>query len=272
LDEPDSSARVLATFDDVWDLETPAGEVLAVVTPSIGDGPLNVVVGGEYALSAAPEPGDPAWLGLTCLKVGALEIGLAEAAVWEPRPDWAALRACWAKAGDRVSKLRRICEEEGAGGSLLALLDQPQNGHSVQAIGGAAAQQAVRSLKAGWAGDRSLLLKGAQKLAGLGGGLTPSGDDFLAGLMLWAWLAHPNPDAYCRAILEAAEGRTTTLSAAFLRAAARGECSARWHSLLTELLDIDERSLRAAARGVISHGATSGADAVAGFVLMRSAL
>ena len=40
-------------------------------------------------------------------------------------------------------------------------------------------------------------------------------------------------------IAEAAAPRTTTLSAAYLRAAARGECSAYWHSTFEALLKAD---------------------------------
>ena len=57
-------------------------------------------------------------------------------------------------------------------------------------------------------------------LAGLGDGLTPAGDDWLVGMMLWAWLAHAAPRRFCQVLSDAAVPRTTTLSAAFLQAAA----------------------------------------------------
>jgi len=107
-------------------------------------------------------------------------------------------------------------------------------------------------------------------LAGLGGGLTPAGDDFLAGTMLRAWLTQPTPRALCRALVTVAVPRTTTLSASFLRAAARGECSAPWHALLAAMGDepnsVVEAKITAAVQKILSHGATSGADSLTGFL------
>ena len=127
-------------------------------------------------------------------------------------------------------------------------------------------QRSARALAAGWDGDHLQLIQGAAGLAGLGGGLTPAGDDFLIGLMLWAWLAHPDPASFCRALSQAAIPRTTTLSAAFLRAAARGECSAAWHALLAALGEGGEAEIAAAAQDVMRPGATSGAGSLAGFL------
>jgi hypothetical protein len=86
--------------------------------------------------------------------------------------------------------------------------------------------------------------------------------------MIWAWLAHPSPEWFCRLLLKAAAPKTTLLSAAFLRAASRGECSAPWHDLLAAMEDRRERRVAAAIRNVVSRGHTSGADALAGFVWM----
>ena len=130
---------------------------------------------------------------------------------------------------------------------------------------------ATTALAAGWRGNHTELLSGAARLAGLGTGLTPAGDDFLAGLMTWAWLAHPAPRAFCQVVLGAAVPRTTVLSAAFLRAAAAGECSIAWHHLLAALSDRQKplrvsETLRGSVQEVLSHGHTSGADTLAGFL------
>jgi len=84
------------------------------------------------------------------------------------------------------------------------------------------------------------------------------------------WLAHPTPRSLCRALVEAAAPRTTTLSAAFLRAAAQGEWSAAWHVLLAALNEGTEVEITAAVQDVLAHGATSGADALAGFLWIGS--
>lgn len=241
-------------------------EVVALVTPDVGDGPLNVVVAGEAGLFAALEPGAAAALTAEGIAVGSLRVGLAGAVVWEPRPDWPALRARHATIAQRLPLLRAALRAAPAG-SLLALLD-PSMGAlpaAIERVG----RRALAALQAGWAGDMARLREGAAALAGLGGGLTPAGDDFLCGWMLGAWLAHPHPEALCRAVVEESAGRTTALAAALLRAAARGECGAAWHGLFDALgarHAVPLADIERAAAAVLAHGATSGADGLAGML------
>jgi hypothetical protein len=129
------------------------------------------------------------------------------------------------------------------------------------------ARGAAEALKACWElNDKARLRIGARQLAGLGGGLTPAGDDFLAGLMLGAWLIHPQPSSLCQVLIRAAVPHTTVLSGAMLRAAARGEFSAHWHELLAALAAGGTSRIARATRRALAHGATSGGDALAGFL------
>ncbi len=262
----------MAVFQHACDLVTTDGQVIAVVEPRIGNGPLNIVIDREDAPFRLLQPDAPARLDRRRLQLGGMEVALSGAAVWEPRPNWPALRARRPDAAIHRPSLRRLCQDRGPDGSLFTLLERTPPTASAHSPVGLTARRAVDALRTGWMGDPASLHKGARLLAGLGGGLTPSGDDFLAGLMLWAWLAHPDPDGFCRAVVDTAAELTTTLSAALLRAAARGECSAPWHALLAGLADEDDAALTAAAESVLSHGATSGADALTGFVWMQPPL
>lgn len=262
LQEQAFAARVLAIFDHACDLVTPAGDVVALVTPHIGDGPLNVVVEAEPGSFTALEPGMAAQVDGGYLRVGTtgrsplLDVVLERAEVWEPCPAWSVLRAQRAIIEGRLPLLRAI-----------ALRNAPAVGRDgISSY--ATAREAAESLRAGWEGDLVALRAGAARLAGRGGGLTPAGDDFLTGVMLRAWLAHPDPPVICRIIAEVAAPRTTTLSAAFLRAAARGECNAAWHRFLSALQTGTEDELATAVQGVLAYGATSGADTLAGFLWM----
>lgn len=261
-----SAGRVLASFDHACDLLTEGGDVVALVTPQVGSGPLNVVVDDSASCFASLEPGMPATLDADEIQVGELEIGLGEAAVWEPRPDWADLRARRAGIVARLPVLRLLSVEDAPAGSLLSILEGSSFDGSLRGAALAETERAVGALMDGWIGDLTRLREGAAQLAGLGGGLTPSGDDFLTGVMVWAWLAHPAPSSFCQAVVEAAAPLTTTLSAAFLGAAARGECDAAWHDLLYALAQEDGVELPKAAQDVLAHGVTSGADALAGFL------
>ena len=262
-------ARVLAVFEHACDLVAHDSDVVALVTSQVGDGPLNIVVNGGVGLFAQVDLDAPValecrgWVTPSLLCVGGLEVGLEQAAVWEPRPDWEALRSRRGAIVSRLPLLRTLCLSCALAGSLLALLETPQPDDAPVL---SAAREAAESLRLGWEGDLERLREGAAGLAGLGSGLTPAGDDFLTGAMLWAHLTHPTPAPLCRALVEVAAPRTTTLSAAFLRAAGRGECGAAWHALLAALSAGAEAEIAAAAREVLAHGATSGADSLAGFL------
>jgi hypothetical protein len=260
-------ARVLAVFDHACDLVTPEGDVIALVSSRIGDGPLNIVVKDAADLLPRISPDAPVMIGGHRLQIGQLEVDLSRATTWEPRPDWDVLRARRPAIAARLPLLWTACHRETPGCSLLALLNPPMPPAGPDQLTLSTARQAAQALQEGWDGDLERLQRGVTGLAGLGGGLTPAGDDFLVGAMLWAWIAHPAPAALCRTIAQAAVPRTTTLSAAFLRAAARGECGGAWHALLAALSEGDEDSITVAARGIVARGATSGADGLAGFLL-----
>jgi len=251
------SARVLAVFDQVCDLATPKGDVVALVLPGVGNGPLNIVVQAELGELAATVPGTPAWLDGDMLRIGDREVALEHAPVWEPCPDWSAHRARLQAITAGLPALRAFAQNHAPAGSLLATLDTTSP-H--------VALSQVRNSGPEWESDFTHLWQTAIHLAGRGIGLTPAGDDFLAGVMLWAWLAHPAPGPVCQTLVEVAAPRTTTLSAAFLRAAARGECDANWHRRLAALSTGDIVQLAPAVQQVAAHGATSGADMLAGFL------
>ena len=277
LREGPFAARVLAVFEHACDLTTPDGRVVALVLPQIGDGPLNIVVDGRPGDFAAVRPGMPAWLEGRRLEIGGLEIVLGRAMVWEPRPDWDMLRACRDGIVASLPRLWALSVCYAPASSFLTLAwgwvggpSRPVGTVSASGPLASVAREGAEALRMGWEGNSGQLREGAAQLAGLGSGLTPAGDDFLTGVMLWAWLAHSNPREFCRALVAAAVPRTTTLSAAFLRAAAGGECSAPWHRVLAALVGGAEDVLAASIRQVVACGATSGADTLAGFLWMGS--
>ncbi len=107
---------------------------------------------------------------------------------------------------------------------------------------------------------------GAEHLAGLGAGLTPAGDDFLCGAMLAVWLARDDAERCCQFTVNTASRRTTTLSAALLRESAKGHCSMAWQLFFAELANGKLRAIEDAIGKILSHGATSGGDCLAGFL------
>jgi hypothetical protein len=113
------------------------------------------------------------------------------------------------------------------------------------------------------AGDRARCVAAAAGLAGLGGGLTPTGDDVLLGVLYALWVWQPGGD-WPTLIARTAAPRTTTLSANFIRAAAVGEAVWQWHDLA--------RGDPAAVEHILAIGHSSGGEAWAAFAYANGVL
>ena len=110
----------------------------------------------------------------------------------------------------------------------------------------------------------------AAGLAGLGSGLTPAGDDVLAGILLVGALA--GDVAANKLALVAKKAQTHDISRAFLRWAALGQSIAPVHQLLAALTEQDHPLIERAQMAVASMGATSGADLLLGIEMALDAL
>ena len=114
--------------------------------------------------------------------------------------------------------------------------------------------------------DADAMLVAGVKLVGLGEGSTPAGDDYLVGVLHALALGRGRRSSLLAALVDIGESRTTTTSAAWLAAAARGEASPVWRSLLDALASGDEMDVGRAARAVRGTGHTSGAFSLRGFL------
>jgi hypothetical protein len=190
------------------------------------------------------------------LTVGDVMFDLACAELWDVRPDWDALRARRAQ----VAAAAYIARRSIAGLQSERLLKQA----------GPAVEAAAAAFQDAWkrrACDK--LVAAARALCGLGPGLTPAGDDWLAGWLLAQHLSADPASLRDLACLfaEIVATRTTTLSRAFLECAAAGEADEHWHALLHALARDPMTSLPIyqSTNVILTHGATSGAAMLAGF-------
>jgi Protein of unknown function (DUF2877) len=124
------------------------------------------------------------------------------------------------------------------------------------------------------AGDLANAVDAAERIVGLGPGLTPSGDDVLAGLLVALrlmggavhgaetaiWLA----DWIGAAVTADAGTRTTAISATLLHCAARGQAAAEVAAVLRALAG--QEPLTPAVRRLLAAGHTSGADLIWGLL------
>jgi len=239
--------RILHIFDQVCNLINERSEVLSIVTPQIGNGPFNLVVEDDILFSEHLNLESPISSSPNLLNLGDLTINTSNAEFWSPRPDWETLHA---RRDDVLALLAKL---------PVTNYESPVSLRSVQFSNSLAPALANAELPAS--------LTATQKLAGLGIGLTPSGDDFIMGAILAAWIIHPADvvGTLAAEVTEVAAALTASLSAAWLKSAGRGEAGILWHNFFDALISVDAIAIQLSVKKILSIGHTSGADALAGF-------
>ena len=199
------------------------GDMYAVAGPAVAPGPIHLIV--EPAPSHVPE-GLAVWRDGGRLRSTEWQIDLAGAPAFAPpMPGLAELR----HASPALQAMR----------DRLAVPDDLRN--SWEPV-----------LRAVAADD---LTTARELLEGRGGGLTPTGDDVLAGVLLvHAWRGS-DPDQLLRVARTAA---TTNLSRSFLAWAARGQSLAPVHDLVARAAAHDQPGFDQAVATVSSIGGSSG--------------
>ena len=213
----------------------PGNRYVCVGDTSLGCGPLNALV-ADFRLPSLGER---------------LALDIASAQLWKPAPLSLGVepdvRALQAAARGRVPR-------EGLG-CLVVDEHNSLSGHAQPAL------DAIERWLVGNALDEE-----AQTLIGLGPGLTPSGDDYLGGVLIA--LHQLGRQAQARGLwrwLEPRLARTSAISGAHLAAAAAGEGHEALHACLEALHRADADWPAVLAR-LDSVGHCSGWDSLAGLV------
>jgi hypothetical protein len=221
------AGRVLAVFGRALYLQVPAG-LVALTTTDAPRGPLHVRVG---ALPAA-RPGQRVHVDATGLRIADRRYPL-DAPTWCPRLPSAAALASACEAA------RHWLPDQGPPLDLRAT--EPAELPAV----------ALEALRRGALADL------AAALGGRGPGLTPAGDDVLAGVLLVAVAARSAaPATLLRCVRRTA---TNDVARAFLACAARGRCIEPAHDLLAGLARTDRSAVTSALAGLHRFGSSSGA-------------
>jgi uncharacterized protein DUF2877 len=242
--------RILHIFDSVCNLINERHEILSIVSPQIGDGPFNLVLEKDVLFSTYLNIESLILIFPTQLKLGDLTIQTVNASLWSPVPDWETLHAQRAEIFSRIASFPFNTLQASLPTHLLSTFSTAM-----------IVPDLATSLAAG------------KQIAGLGQGLTPAGDDFIFGAILAAWIIHSSEVAKSLAeeITSATAPLTTSLSAALLRSAGRGEAGIRWHEFFESLVSGDLLSTQGAMGKILAIGETSGADALAGFISVFTA-
>ena len=272
--------RVAAVFRSSCHVVGADGRVACIVDRRLGNGPVNICVELPDGLTMEDldiEPGDPLTRVRGHLRLGdRMVLDLSGSQRWTPPP--MGPRAGPAEVRRRV---RALCGRLGPsapdeGLAPMALLAEGlawdrtiQPGPATPVT--AAALPRVRSLARGllWL-DTPLVHASVAGLIGLGPGLTPSGDDFLAGLLVAMTSGEAGSAASVlgdSAAALAPDG-TTALSATLLAHAAEGAGPEAAHLLLAAIFGArDGSDAEAAALSLAGGGHTSGWDTLAGLLL-----
>jgi len=245
---PARPARVLINLPAALYLAVPGEhgtEVVGVMTSDAARLPLGCVLfrpSNGRPLVSLPT-GAPAEVGAGRIAVGDLVVRAA--AWWNPRPRLPQPRPALLPEG--VRQLRTTLYGEGVPHSAFTLPGMPTGpGGPLAALRGAVRRS-----------DLEAALRTATRLIGLGPGLTPAGDDVMAGTMAGlVLLGHPAAERFAGGVLSLAAGRTTELSRALLRHAAAGQVSGEYSAVLQGM--VGERPLGPAIAGLLAAGSTSG--------------
>src|SRR5712692_5968082 len=230
-------------------------------------------------------PGMEVWVGDGGLLIPGCNFSLClpEAPPWEPRPDIEGYSWQCETVAQHVRLLARYLVDRPQRGGLAALVGPLLLGQAVQEM--PLARMALPKMqllaRAAWEQDMVCLEEATRGLAGLGPGLTPAGDDVLAGfaavmaLLSVQLSADAAPRGYLSEVVAAvARPRTTMLSGVLLDYAARGEVAEHVGELLLALALPTEESgvVLHAADKLLAFGATSGGDMLLGMLLGLKAL
>jgi hypothetical protein len=239
--------EVCAVFRRSLYLRFPGGRYACLGDASLGRGPLNARVSERRAFGH--------------LNAGEwLAVSLAESKTWRPRPLGA--RAGRTALGVNLDSLglalTRHPARDGLGGAIVGA-GSPLIDH---------ARPAMEAIDTWLVRTGAAIPARARALIGLGPGLTPSGDDFLGGVMiglratgnrsaaaaLWRWL---EPQA---------ARLTSAISGAHLAAAAYGEAHEALHACVEALFGAKAARWSAQLARLDAVGHCSGRDALAGVV------
>ncbi len=240
---------------------------VAVGPTQLGAGPLTLLCQAwpsHSALGALLRCGDAARVDNSALYAGVLSFATASATPWWPEPLEAWTAASLGQGLAVASAvLGRLAPDTG--------LDRPPPGRGAGglptfSVAAAPLAYLAHVLEQGRAQRAAIDADAIAPLVGLGPGLTPSGDDYLGGILVaLAVLGQTDlRDRLWRALRPLLAHRTVDISRAHLQAAAEGFGSEALHRALSAILTGASDRIAAAIAALAALGHSSGFAALAG--------
>lgn len=277
---------VLAVFRRALYIEGAGGGLVCLGPQSLGAGPLNALCAIAEDVNwdeLGPAPGMTVCFNHEVIELcGGPAYSLGSARDWRPPPPLVIWHT--GKIGNGLVTLAATARErvptEGLAPLLVARESRPPAAATTEpflrvATGGVAALKEWLHRHAGRrSGSIPAPPAGADVLIGLGPGLTPSGDDFVGGVLIaLRYLSRNNlADRLAGWALPLAAEGTGAISRAHLTCATQGEGASALHELLVAVCAADSAGIARHLTAVEAIGHSSGWDALAGIAAACAAV
>jgi hypothetical protein len=248
------------------------------LTPIKEKSPFNIYLNEENAFFEKFSQGDEVFYSLNEVLIPncKVTIDLNAAEVWTP-PLPKFLTTSLPERLSRVSSLlKKLQQSASTDKGFLTLL----NSKTLETQQYRKVMESIKKLQLGFQNtDLSGCLAAADGLFGLGTGLTPSGDDLLAGFLLYHVrfdqadkLERPFVAKLGLALTEAAYSRTTWISANRIEAACRGWSEELFLEVIDHLFDPAVELSENVVHRLLGFGHSSGVDTVLGVAAAEGAI
>jgi len=272
--------EVHSTFERAFNVLI-SGELVGIARRDVPNGPFNIITDVEPndSMQSLVDKGERIRVDGDLITFGKeLTISLNGAEVWRPKHGVKKpIDIELAKHNLSLVKVQGSWRKEGFGQLVLHVENMISgaqfNDRQLNQVSRSGLPNIKYLVSAVKSGDLELVRQSAKNLVGLGPGLSPSGDDLLAGFMVGLrWTVNSfNGDVNCvdeinRTIAHVAEG-TTMLGKQLLIRAAAGEVNEAVEGLLKAILAGQIEEVRTATEKVLAIGETSGVDSIVGILL-----
>jgi len=277
-------ASVYSSYAGAINIGTELG-LVCIVPREVGRGPLNITVDGDFRLlSCSVASGDPVNVEADRIRIGSnVSLSLASTQVYDPPTSFLRpIRDREAIHGN-ISLARRTALVGGRFTGMGSLLNCVRGGSLVPSRPGlnlysSEALFPLRALLRGLAQEKPRRVRAAAtEVAGLGVGLTPSGDDLIAGLLLTLALGARNGlvkrplfHRTLRSIAQSTKGRSSVLGQEYIEQASVGRANEKVRRLVDDTFTGAPQEVVASASDLITMGHSSGTDTLVGVLLGAS--
>lgn len=278
--------QIHSVFTRVVNVLTSGNRLISVVGADVGNGPINVVTNMPQSMSMTSigiGKNDEVLNvdGSILMGKNVLIISTKNVQQWKPQMLFQGKVLAIEKIKGNRKTMREVTCAYGRFSGLAQLIEYVEEGRldklacqKLNPFARKASPHLSILREAIKAKDYQGVRRSAQKLVGLGPGLTPSGDDVLSGLMTSLMLISQNLNI-CRGmvlevnknIISCVKGRTTLISQEFLMHARAGEANEPILALIEKILTGKPNEVEETTKHVLAMGEASGADVVLGISL-----